>query len=310
MRCTRRRSKKPALQGGSRRGSLQTPSRTRSNERACREKQCGALVDLFGAHLEEVFMKALTLHAPWAWAIAHAGKRIENRSWRPPAWSIGQRIAIHAGRNLGDADSQESCRDLIEEVGVDPPQTWPRSLIVCTAIVAGFVESESARELSAADAAWYCGPVGWRLRDIQTVEPIACKGALGLWNLPQTVAASLGPPLTAPSRDGTERERAREEGAPQGMHLAECTEILFELKLERHAPGSHIGGRHGTVVRCPRCQRSACRIDHHRYAHELRLLQCMSPARGLDGKRVLVRDVRSEWGSVCISQASAAEAAP
>lgn len=257
-------------------------------------------------------MKALTLHAPWAWAIAHAGKRIENRSWRPPSWIIGQRIAIHAGKNLGDAESQESCRDLIEEAGIHPPRSWPRSLVVCTAIVEGFVEGESGeRELSAADAAWYCGPVGWRLRDVHTVEPLACKGALGLWNLPQSVAASLRPPLAAPSPDGIERVRALDDAGKRQdvQNLAECTEILFELKLEQQAPGSHIGGRHGTVVRCPRCHRGACRIDHHRYAHELRLLQCMSPARGLDGKRVLVRDVRSEWRNVCTSQPAAAEAA-
>ena len=47
-------------------------------------------------------MKALTVIQPWAWAIAHAGKRVENRTWGPPRDVIGQRIAIHAGRRLDD----------------------------------------------------------------------------------------------------------------------------------------------------------------------------------------------------------------
>jgi hypothetical protein len=27
-------------------------------------------------------MKALSIHQPWAWAILHAGKRVENRTWQ------------------------------------------------------------------------------------------------------------------------------------------------------------------------------------------------------------------------------------
>ena len=42
-------------------------------------------------------MKALTLHAPWAWAICFLGKRVENRTWAPPSGMIGKRFAIHAG---------------------------------------------------------------------------------------------------------------------------------------------------------------------------------------------------------------------
>jgi hypothetical protein len=45
-------------------------------------------------------MKALTLWQPWSWAIAHAGKRIENRTWRPLGCVINQQIAIHAGKQL------------------------------------------------------------------------------------------------------------------------------------------------------------------------------------------------------------------
>mgnify|MGYP003560963222 CR=1 FL=1 len=42
-------------------------------------------------------MKALTLHAPWAHAVAWLGKPLENRGWPPPLSIVGERIAIHAG---------------------------------------------------------------------------------------------------------------------------------------------------------------------------------------------------------------------
>jgi hypothetical protein len=58
-------------------------------------------------------MKALTLKAPWATAIAKLGKDIENRSWRPPAAIIGERIAIHEGAGL----HREGLRWLEEEYG-------------------------------------------------------------------------------------------------------------------------------------------------------------------------------------------------
>lgn len=55
---------------------------------------------------------ALTIHQPFAYQILledghEQAKRVENRSWLPPRWLIGQRIVIHAGQsrrrlNYGD----------------------------------------------------------------------------------------------------------------------------------------------------------------------------------------------------------------
>lgn len=46
-------------------------------------------------------MRALTIHQPYASLIADGRKKIETRSWPPPPGLIGERIAIHAGRNRG-----------------------------------------------------------------------------------------------------------------------------------------------------------------------------------------------------------------
>ena len=42
-------------------------------------------------------MKCLSIRQPWSWAILHAGKDIENRSWRT---GFRGRVLIHAGKRL------------------------------------------------------------------------------------------------------------------------------------------------------------------------------------------------------------------
>ncbi|MBB3041198.1 hypothetical protein [Nocardioides soli] len=44
-------------------------------------------------------MKALTVQQPWAWAIVHGGKDVENRT---QAWSYRGLLAIHAGARWSD----------------------------------------------------------------------------------------------------------------------------------------------------------------------------------------------------------------
>jgi hypothetical protein len=49
-------------------------------------------------------MYAISLHQPWASFIAHGLKGFETRSWAPPRWLIGKRIAIHAAKKAVTAD--------------------------------------------------------------------------------------------------------------------------------------------------------------------------------------------------------------
>ncbi len=52
-------------------------------------------------------MLALTIRQPWAHAILHDGKHVENRSWRPTL-APPFRMAIHAGRGY-DANAYPGC---------------------------------------------------------------------------------------------------------------------------------------------------------------------------------------------------------
>ncbi len=128
-------------------------------------------------------LPALTLHAPWAYAVAWKGKNIENRTWAPPARLVGQRLAIHAGLAQPRAD-WDALSMIAGRLGlVVTASDVPRGAIVAIATVAGLVGEEDARANP-----WFVGPCGWILRDVVTLpEPVPCKGAQGIWRLPVDV---------------------------------------------------------------------------------------------------------------------------
>jgi hypothetical protein len=121
---------------------------------------------------QRVVLRALTVRQPWAWAIIHAGKNIENRTWTN-RHAIGV-VAIHAGS------------------GTDPLNEWPRGVrkpkngeLIHGAII-GIVEIVGVVERH--DSKWFRGPLGWLLRKPQPLAvPIHCRGHLGLWRLPRNV---------------------------------------------------------------------------------------------------------------------------
>lgn len=120
-------------------------------------------------------MKALSIKQPWLWAILEQGKRIENREWRPPTWIIGQRIALHASKGL-DREGAAACAHI---AGVDLPGVAdvPRGAIVATAVITGCVTESQDK--------WFFGTYGWVLDLVwELPAPVACRGALGLWNVP------------------------------------------------------------------------------------------------------------------------------
>lgn len=124
-------------------------------------------------------MKALTVRQPWAGAIAHQTKRVENRTWKLPAKHEGARILIHAGAE----------RDKWAVVYGDHLDVY--SAIVAVATVTGCHYSEDGH---------CCGPWGeenvyhWTLTDVIALpEPVlGVSGALGFWTPDEeTVNAAL-----------------------------------------------------------------------------------------------------------------------
>ena len=127
---------------------------------------------------------ALTLHQPWAWAVAYAGKRIENRTWRPPQRIIGRQIAIHAGRTIDAGGVKWLAERGFTEIPM-PKEAHVRGTIVAVAIVEGYVYPKQ----TAWDDVWLIGPVGWVLRDVITLPfAVDCRGMQGLWPVPMHIA--------------------------------------------------------------------------------------------------------------------------
>lgn len=138
-------------------------------------------------------MKALSIRQPWVWAILHAGKRIENRSW----WATFRgRFLIHASKGCTRAEYDEAAEWIdmatmgtqLSGIEIPPLSELPRGMIVGAATVVDCLGAES----DATDDPWFCGPCGLVLDNVVPLtEPIPCKGELGFFNVPPEVEAEI-----------------------------------------------------------------------------------------------------------------------
>jgi hypothetical protein len=129
-------------------------------------------------------VKSLTVRQPWAWAILHAGKNIENRSWAPKA-VLPFQIAVHAGAHC-TASEYDAALDSIWRDGGPEIYTPLREDLVLGCVV-GVVDVIGVERRNPGSP-WWMGPIGWRLANPRPlVEPVPCRGARGLWDLPADV---------------------------------------------------------------------------------------------------------------------------
>ena len=120
-------------------------------------------------------MRALTVRNPWAWAIIHAGKDIENRTW---STSYRGPLVIHAAARLEAVEYQRVCSWMRQHVDVLAPA--PDRLIGQALVgVVDLVDCvrDSASRWAMPDQ-WH-----WVLRDPRTCEPRLARGKLGLWTI-------------------------------------------------------------------------------------------------------------------------------
>jgi hypothetical protein len=121
-------------------------------------------------------LMALTLRQPWATAVCDFGKRIENRTWKPPRAVQGQVIAIHAGRTFDEDGADWIAARLGTMV---TSKTVPLGAVVALARV--------QRVVTASNNPWFVGPYGWEFSDVLPLDPVPCKGKLHLWSVPLEV---------------------------------------------------------------------------------------------------------------------------
>ncbi len=116
-------------------------------------------------------IKALSIRQPWAWAIFHAGKDVENRPERIARMAgslVGQRIYIHAGLTPAWDDA----------IDTYPEVQWPED--VWGGCLLGTVEI--AEIVTKSKSKWFQGPYGIVFVKPKTLgQTIDCKGQLGFF---------------------------------------------------------------------------------------------------------------------------------
>ncbi len=144
---------------------------------------------------------ALAIRQPWAWAVIHARKDIENRDWRRPnpCLDFRGRVAIHASSGLTRGE-YEQAQQYMAKIGV----TCPAAIDLRRGGIIGTVEVvDIVRQWQ---SPWFMGPLGLLLRDPLPCEFVPVSGALGFfdwkgrtgapvpepakWMLPELVHAS------------------------------------------------------------------------------------------------------------------------
>jgi len=125
-------------------------------------------------------MKAISIRQPWAWAILHAGKRVENRVWRARPSYRGP-LLIHAAKGCTrDEFMAGACRiKLASGVTVPPLATLPRGALVATARLVDVIDTSQSSDPWAVP-----GGIGLVLDDVRALwEPIPWNGELGLFDV-------------------------------------------------------------------------------------------------------------------------------
>lgn len=118
---------------------------------------------------------ALSIRQPWPWAIFHAGKDVENRSW--PTRYRG-RVLIHAGLAF-DGPREGALRDCAGWAA-DAGAAAPTSLddLLRGGIVG---EAEIVDCVTSSASPWFEGPYGFVLRNAKPLPFRPCRGKLGFF---------------------------------------------------------------------------------------------------------------------------------
>lgn len=118
-------------------------------------------------------MKAISIRQPWAWAILHVGKDIENRTWRTPYRGP---VLIHAAKGMTREEYLDAAQ-MIDMVGLDKTPSLEdllRGGIVGEARIVDCVATH--------DSPWFFGPYGFVLADVKPLPFRPVRGALGFFD--------------------------------------------------------------------------------------------------------------------------------
>lgn len=160
-------------------------------------------------------MRVLTVRQPWAWAIMHGGKDVENRS-RNIAGSYRGPVAIHAAQadaaNAPDALWLAAAVDhqttVLREPGKSHARWQPRGVIIGVVDlveVHEWIDDSQCSGFEGADGEATCSTWGMAnhhhlvLANPRSFAPIPAKGRLGLWKPSDDLAERIASATTDPN---------------------------------------------------------------------------------------------------------------
>jgi hypothetical protein len=133
-------------------------------------------------------MKALSVRAPWWWAILH-GKPVENRDWYT---NQRGRIALHASKWWKWEELKDDWLEILrmaEGDGITLPRVDKNATAAMKAAggcIVGTVEIVAC--VTAHPSKFFVGKFGFVLRDpVMIATPIPFKGALGFFDVPDDI---------------------------------------------------------------------------------------------------------------------------
>jgi len=142
-------------------------------------------------------MKALTVYQPWASLECLGLKGCETRGWstryRGP-------LAIHAGKHWDDflAERQRELHAyLVHRGSIGLPGVLPRGVILATCRLADCLKVTEGNagmfgEFERLSGDLSIGRFVWVLEDVRPlIEPIACRGGQGLWDVPRRIEEQI-----------------------------------------------------------------------------------------------------------------------
>lgn len=127
-------------------------------------------------------MKALSVRAPWWWAILH-GKPVENRDW---ATNVRGRIFLHASKFWKEEEIGYDLDDIYDMASSDKiklPDADMEAMKAAGGCLVGSVVITDC--VTAHSSAFFQGKFGFVLDDpVPFGRPIPFKGALGFFEVP------------------------------------------------------------------------------------------------------------------------------
>ena len=130
-------------------------------------------------------MKAISIRSPWAWAILHAGKDTENRSWITHTRGT---VAVHASKTMSRPFYEETraeIKKLAPRAKMPPYEAMPRSAIIGLVDVVDCTLKRTSK--------WHDkGQYGFRLANPRALlKPIPCDGWLNFWEVPENIVRRI-----------------------------------------------------------------------------------------------------------------------